>query len=103
MPSKWLTWTPKSANGENVEPSKPAKGDTEESKSTTTPTFDGFAGDGMGAFPEFTIPAEGGQGVFPHCPKCAGFALYRPNNIRAYECLTCGQPDISEEMARRTQ
>lgn len=41
--------------------------------------------------------------VFPHCPRCASYALYRRNNIGSYECQTCGLLDISEESARRTQ
>lgn len=39
--------------------------------------------------------------AFPHCPRCAGYALYRKDNIGAYECLTCGLPDIDENVARR--
>jgi hypothetical protein len=41
--------------------------------------------------------------VFPHCPNCASYDLYRKNNIGNYECLTCGLFDISEEFARRLQ
>jgi Zn ribbon nucleic-acid-binding protein len=41
--------------------------------------------------------------VFPHCPKCASYALYRQNNIGNYECQTCGLLDIPEEVARRLQ
>jgi predicted RNA-binding Zn-ribbon protein involved in translation (DUF1610 family) len=39
--------------------------------------------------------------VFPHCPRCASYALYRKNNIGAYECLTCGLSGIEESIARR--
>lgn len=38
---------------------------------------------------------------FPHCPRCASYTLYRKDNIGAYECITCGLPNISEAMARR--
>jgi len=38
----------------------------------------------------------------PHCPRCASYALYRKNNIGAFECLTCGVLDIEEVRARRT-
>jgi hypothetical protein len=88
MPSKWLTWTPKAANGADVEPSKP-----------TRPTFDGFVGG-----PGYTFQKiEDGPRVFPHCPRCASYALYRKNNIGNYECDTCGLIDISETAARRIQ
>ena len=40
--------------------------------------------------------------VFPHCPRCASYALYRRNNIGDYECQTCGLEGISEVIARRT-
>ena len=41
--------------------------------------------------------------VFPHCPNCASYALYRKDNIGAYECLTCGLSGIEESTARRVQ
>jgi hypothetical protein len=37
--------------------------------------------------------------TFPHCPRCASYALYRHDS--AYECLTCGLSEIAEETARR--
>jgi hypothetical protein len=40
--------------------------------------------------------------VFPRCPRCASYDLYRPNNIGDYECLTCGLRNIAEPVARRT-
>lgn len=39
--------------------------------------------------------------VFPHCPRCASYALYRKDNIGDYECLTCGLLEIDESTARR--
>ena len=39
--------------------------------------------------------------VFPHCPRCASYTLYRKDNIGAYECLTCGLTEIEESTARR--
>lgn len=47
---------------------------------------------------------EGGRiAIFPHCPQCASYALYRKNNIGTYECLTCGLRGIEERLARRVQ
>jgi hypothetical protein len=72
------------------------------------PSFEGFAGATPGASQEtWAEPAswEGApkQRVFPHCPRCASYALYRANNIGDYECLTCKLRNITEEVARRTQ
>jgi hypothetical protein len=39
--------------------------------------------------------------AFPHCPRCANYALYRKDNIGAYECQTCGLQNIEEQVARR--
>jgi predicted RNA-binding Zn-ribbon protein involved in translation (DUF1610 family) len=39
--------------------------------------------------------------VFPHCPRCTSYALYRKDNLGDYECQTCGLMAISEEQARR--
>jgi hypothetical protein len=45
---------------------------------------------------------EGGRiANFPHCPRCASYALYRKDNMGAYECQTCGQTEIEESLARR--
>jgi hypothetical protein len=45
---------------------------------------------------------EGGRiAVFPHCPRCAGYYLYRKDNIGLYECVTCGLAGIEESIARR--
>lgn len=50
------------------------------------------------------VRARGGKvGNFPHCPRCASYALYRENNIGNFECLTCGLQGISEDAARRVQ
>ena len=95
MPSKWLTWTPKTVNSANAEPSKPRK-------MPTTPNFDGFDGGGVYISPKFTVPA-GDHRVLPHCPRCASYALYRKNNVGKYQCETCGLTDISETVARRIQ
>lgn len=47
-------------------------------------------------------PSPGGYvGPFPHCPRCASYALYRKDNIGSYECLTCGLLEIEESTARR--
>lgn len=48
------------------------------------------------------LRACGGRvAAFPHCPRCASFALYRENNLGTYECLTCGLQQIEECWARR--
>jgi hypothetical protein len=44
-----------------------------------------------------------GGRTFPHCPRCASYALYRRNNICNYECETCGLRDIQECTARQVQ
>ncbi len=50
------------------------------------------------------LRTRGGRiATFPRCPRCLGTALYRPNNIGNYECLTCKLQNIAEEIARRTQ
>jgi hypothetical protein len=50
------------------------------------------------------LRARGGRvATFPHCPRCASYALYRRNNTGAYECCTCGLQDIDEVSARRVQ
>jgi Zn ribbon nucleic-acid-binding protein len=49
------------------------------------------------------LKTRGGRiATLPHCPKCASYALYRKNNIGAYECQTCGLSSIAESAARRT-
>jgi hypothetical protein len=50
------------------------------------------------------LRAAGGRiAAFPHCPRCASYALYRENNIGAYGCQSCGLQDIEERTARRVQ
>ncbi|MFZ0662425.1 MAG: hypothetical protein WAM66_07020 [Acidobacteriaceae bacterium] len=41
--------------------------------------------------------------AFPHCPRCASYALYRKDNLGDYECQTCGMQGIEESTARRVQ
>uniref|UniRef100_E6QIE1 Uncharacterized protein n=1 Tax=mine drainage metagenome TaxID=410659 RepID=E6QIE1_9ZZZZ len=43
----------------------------------------------------------GWTSIFPHCPYCASYALYRENNIGDYECLTCRRTGIEESTARQ--
>jgi len=52
---------------------------------------------------ELLRKAGGRVATFPHCPRCASYALFRENNIGNYECLTCGLRDIEESIARRLQ
>jgi predicted RNA-binding Zn-ribbon protein involved in translation (DUF1610 family) len=50
------------------------------------------------------LRACGGRvATFPHCPRCASYALYRRNNTGVYECETCGLQNIDEVTARRVQ
>ena len=50
------------------------------------------------------LQARGGRlATFPHCPKCASYALYRSNNLGNYQCQTCGMREIPEDLARRVQ
>jgi hypothetical protein len=44
--------------------------------------------------------ADGPLPSMPRCPQCAGFALYRRNNVGNYECLTCDLAGIEESIAR---
>jgi len=94
--SRWLHWTPKASiihKTSEPEPTKP-----------TEPNFVSFVS-GLPDSLQKIKAAECtlGTKVFPHCPKCASYALYRQNNIGKYECLTCGLSDIPEEVARRLQ
>lgn len=42
------------------------------------------------------LKAKGGRvAAFPHCPRCASYALY--------QCQTCGLMGIEESQARRVQ
>ena len=71
------------------------------------PCFEGFAGATPGSLQKIGAEPATGEGafqrrVFPHCPRCASYDLYRPNNIGDYECLTCGLRNIAEAVARRT-
>lgn len=52
----------------------------------------------LGKFPKIDEPE-----VFPHCPRCGSYALYRKNHQGAHECETCQLRDISQEVARRVQ
>ena len=52
---------------------------------------------------EFLRRAGGRIAAFPHCPRCASYALYRENNIGDYECQSCGLQNIGETAARRVQ
>lgn len=48
------------------------------------------------------LQRRGGRvAAFPHCPRCASYALYREHNIGAFECMTCGLSGIEESVARR--
>jgi Zn ribbon nucleic-acid-binding protein len=48
------------------------------------------------------LQRRGGRvAAFPHCPHCANYALYRKDNVGAYECQTCGLQNIAEQIARR--
>jgi Zn ribbon nucleic-acid-binding protein len=38
--------------------------------------------------------------VFPRCPACHSYALYRQHNLGNYECQSCGKQNITEATAR---
>lgn len=52
---------------------------------------------------ELLRKAGGRFAVFPHCPRCASYWLYRKDNIGLYECMTCKLQGIEESAARRLQ
>jgi len=105
--SRWLAWTrkrdPLIEEAADLGPPKPPK-----------VTFEGFAGATPGLSQEIgeptTMPTpaglpaekrESGDKTFPHCPRCASYALYRRNNTGTYECQTCNLREIDEAVARR--
>jgi hypothetical protein len=96
--SRWLTWTPPNSQiidkPPEHDPSKPTKH-----------SFEGFAGANLAGFQKIRAlgPGNSKPRVFPHCPRCASYDLYRRNNIGDYECQTCGLREIEEFVARRTQ
>ena len=97
--SRWLSWTPGDSvieKGHKTDLTKPTEG-----------TFVSFVSPNLPDLPivgrSVSPAAEGAAFVFPHCPRCASFALYRPNNMGSYECQTCGLQAIAEHVARRTQ
>jgi len=98
MRSKWLDWTPQDQILEKRAAANPTK--------PTEVVFDGFVGDLPGLSPNIGAPepVEAPEShIFPHCPRCASYALYRRNNEGDYECETCGLEGIAEAVARRTQ
>jgi hypothetical protein len=104
--SRWLTWT---RDGSTM-----GKSHGTELPKPTEPGFVGSVG-AVSVVSQIIVEspkkvphpdtdmAAGRRGVspFPHCPRCASYALYRKNNIGNYECLTCEAQDIPEEVARR--
>jgi len=106
--SRWLAWTPlrrEIDQGLDPEPTKPTKLGS-----------DSFVGASHGLFQEIGAPTAAmtrglpaakdntrGRSSFPHCPRCASYALYRKNNVGTYECLTCELQGIDETAARRLQ
>jgi hypothetical protein len=92
MPSKWLTWTPETANSTEVEVTKVTK--------TAEATAEGV----LSPVTSLGHPQRlGGAQIFPHCPRCLSYFLYRQKNGGDFECQTCGLTEISEEAARRVQ
>jgi hypothetical protein len=48
------------------------------------------------------LRGRGGRfAAFPHCPRCASYALFRRDGGSVFECLTCGLLEIEESVARR--
>jgi hypothetical protein len=89
--SRWLTWT---SLGQNIE-----KSPGSEPPNPPKPTFEGFEGSVVPPFPNIVRHIE--RPPFPHCPRCASYALYRKNNTGPYECMTCRLREISDAVARR--
>lgn len=50
---------------------------------------------------EFLRQAGGRVAAFPHCPRCASYALFRQDNLGDFECQTCHLAGIEESAARR--
>jgi hypothetical protein len=96
--SRWLTWTPSAKKFENSTKVEPTKLTKTASESTSV----SFVSPPPSIFQNF-CGGEVAPRVFPHCPRCASYALYRRNNIGNYECQTCGLRDITEVVARRIQ
>ena len=97
--SRWLTWTP--PNSRIIEKStQPKVPKIPENTSGTSGTDHPRLSQRIER-----VSREGAspRSVFPHCPRCSSFDLYRKNNIGNYECLTCELQDIDETAARRLQ
>jgi hypothetical protein len=105
---RWFGWTPRRHSMEGAfhspptEPTKFSSGSFvsagpevlhETVKPTTTPT-DILRGQKY---------KPRGESSFPHCPRCASYALYRKNNVGTYECQTCQLREIDDTVARRIQ
>jgi len=111
------SWTPGSPIIEKTPVPEPPK-----------PSFEGFAGAPAGVFQKIGTPERKPERVqvdrmatdpvppsspaewyvngrrvtvFPHCPHCSSFYLYRQNNVGNYQCESCGLVDIPEDVARR--
>ena len=106
--SRWLAWTPSGQEIEKVRDPEPTKLTEPSSVSFVSATPALFQRIGEPA----TVPTPGpptvkgntwGRSSFPHCPRCASYALYRRNNVGNYECLTCELRGIGETAARRLQ
>lgn len=58
---------------------------------------------GEGSVSSVSASTGTGRMIFPHCPRCSSYALYRRNNQGDYECESCGLQGISGQVARRVQ
>jgi len=111
---RWRKWRPSDEKFDESPGCEPTK--------LTEPAFGGFVSSSPGQMQNFSdappphnpqdrvsapvseelrLAQRPGGRVFPHCPRCASYALYRRNNIGNYECMTCGLQDIEESTARR--
>ena len=106
--SRWLAWTPLRREIDQTLDPEPTK--------LTKLGSDSFVSASHGLFQEIATPTAAmtrglpadkdntrGRSSFPHCPRCASYALYRKNNVGTYECLTCELRGIDETAARRLQ
>jgi Zn ribbon nucleic-acid-binding protein len=96
--SRWLTWAPSASI-------------IEKSPETPVPKMPKLISGTFGSAsprdfqkidqPQATPAPQESRRAFPHCPRCASYALYRKNNVGIFECLTCGLEEITESTARR--
>jgi hypothetical protein len=105
--SRWLAWTPKgrkiekTPDPELTKPTKPGSVSFVSGIPASSRKMASFATTNVSS--PFGTDSIKSRLAFPHCPRCASYALYRKNNIGDYECLSCGMRAIDQTSARRLQ